>query len=64
VKDKLDVYSGAVLSEEERRELRQMLEDHRRAKWLWGTLHRLILAIGAVAGAIAAVKVMLWEYFK
>lgn len=58
----LQDYSGAGLSEEERREVRQMLDDHRRAKWLWGSIHRLVIAVGAVAAAITAIKVLIWEW--
>lgn len=57
-------YSGTPLTELERMELRGMIEDHRRAKWLWGSMHRLVIALGAVAAAVVAIKTMIGHFIK
>lgn len=61
---KIEDYPSNALTELERRELRKMLDDHRRARWLWGTLQRTVLAIGAVAAALTAVKVLIGDLWK
>lgn len=60
----LDDFPDIPLTEQERREVRRMIEDDKRARWLWGTLHRLVIAIGAVAAALTAAKVFLGSYWK
>lgn len=58
-----DKYPDDPLTEEERQRLRRILEDDERARWLWGTLYRLGIAIGALAAAATAVKVFFAGYF-
>lgn len=60
----LEDYPATDLTEDERRELRRMIDDDKKARWLWGTLHRVVIAIGAVAAALTAVKVFLGSYWK
>lgn len=61
---KLEEFPGTALTEDERKELRRMIEDDKRARWLWGTLHRVVIAIGAVAAALTATKVLLGSYWN
>lgn len=57
-------YSGADLSEDERKALRQIIEDRKRTRWLWGWLNRIVIAIGAVGVALTTVKGFLGSYLK
>lgn len=59
---RLEEFSGTALTEDERKELRRMIEDDKKARWLWGTLHRVVIAIGAVAAALTATKVLLGDW--
>lgn len=59
---RLDEFPGSALTEDERKELRRMIEDDKKARWLWGTLHRVVIAIGAVAAALTAVKVLFGNF--
>lgn len=75
---KLDEFPSSALTEDECREfrrlledmrhivepLKQVVEDHKKAKWLWGTLHRVGIAIAAVAAFLGAVKVLLGSYWN
>ena len=59
----LEDFDADALSADERRRLRRILEDDERARWLWGTLHRVVIAVGAVAAALTALKVFFGAYF-
>lgn len=61
---RLDEFPGSALTEDERKELRRMIEDDHKARWLWGTLHRVVIAIGAVAAFLASVKVFFGSFWK
>lgn len=61
---RLEEFPGSALTEDERRELRRMLEDDKKARWLWGTLHRVVIAIAAVATFLASVKVFFGSVWK
>lgn len=52
------------LSPEERRMIRGMLEEHRRARWFWTVLRIWIIWLGAVAAALTAIKTQWGDLIK
>lgn len=57
-----DAYYGGQFSDEERRCIRRLLDDDRRTRWIYGSLYRIVIAMGAVAAALTAVKVFIAGY--
>lgn len=50
------------LNDDEIEHFGKMLEDDKRTRWLWASFYRLVIAMGAVAAALTALKIFLWDH--
>ena len=51
----LEEFEANPLSKDDIRYLRMMIDRDKRMRWLWGTIYRFGIALGAVAAAITAI---------
>jgi len=56
--------SGAPLTREERKQLRQMLKDDDRARWLWATVRIWGAYIGGILIGIYTLEDPIMRFFK